>query len=183
MRSRHHRGQRPFIPPASRTRRIPANCNCAGRHGPNAGNSENSEYMRKLLTKDGLNSLCCLNSLMLVAACACAAPPRWCHPRYQRRQCPMPTAGMVRIPGRFGISAWLRRSGARKHPRCRWERTARDPRRDRRHNYASPHRRCPAAPGEGLGSCQSSDHATFSSRGRVCRGYTVITPWLSKCFA
>src|SRR5579864_6550651 len=30
MRSRRHRGQRPFIPPANRTHRIPASCNHAG---------------------------------------------------------------------------------------------------------------------------------------------------------
>ena len=126
-------------------------------------NNEHSEYMRKLLKNDGLNSPRCLNSLMR-AACACAAPSRWCHPRCRWRQCAMPTAGMVRKPGRFDISAWLRRSGARRHPRCRWERTARDPRRDRRRSYASPRPRCPVAFGEGLGSCQSLDHAPFSSR-------------------
>jgi hypothetical protein len=136
----------------------------------------NSEYMRKLLKEDGLNAPCCLNFLMR-AACACAAPPRWCRPRYQRRQGAMPTAGMVRTLGRFGISAWLRRSGARRHPWCRWERTARDPRRDRRHSYASPCPRCPVVFGEGLGSCQSLGHATFFfSQTRVTRATPISRP-------
>ncbi len=88
----------------------------------------------------------------------------------------MPTADMVRTPGTFGISAWLRRSEARRHPRCRGERTGRDPRPGKRRGHASP---CPGrrvAAGEGLGSCHSSGRATFPPRGRARRGSPLSHP-------
>lgn len=95
----------------------------------------------------------------------------------------MPAADTVRTPGTFGISAWLHRSEARRHLRCRWERTGRDPRCDRQRGHASPCPRHPVAAGEGLGSCHSSGHATFPPRGHARHGSGVVTLWLSKCLA
>jgi len=60
-------------------------------------------------------------------------------------------ANFTGVPGTFGISAWLVRSEARRHPRCREGRTGRDPRRGRRPGDASPYRRRLVA-GEGPGS-------------------------------
>ena len=110
------------------------------------------------------------------SACGCAARPQWCRPTHQHRRCPMPTADRVRTPGTFGISAWPHRSDARTHPMCRWERTHRDPRRDRLHGHASPCPRRPVAAGEGLGSCHSSDHATFLARGRARHSSPLSRP-------
>jgi hypothetical protein len=97
------------------------------------------------------------------AACGCVARPRWCRPRHQHHRCPMPTADTVRTPSTFGISAWLHRSEAMRPPMCRWERTGRDPCRDRRRDHAIPGPRCPVAAGEGPGSCDSSGHRHLSS--------------------
>ena len=138
--------------------------------------------MRKLLNEtaeNGLNSPCCLNRLARATACAGAARPPWCRPRHQRRRCPAPTVDTVRTPGTFGISAWLHRSAAQRHQRCRGERIDRDPLRDRRHSYASPCLRGLVAAGEGLGSCYSSGHATFPPR-VARRGPGVVAPWLPR---
>jgi len=116
---------------------------------------------------------------MCATAYGCAARPQWCRPRPRRRRCPAPSEGTVRTPGTFGISAWLLRSEAKRHLRCRGERTGRDQRRDRRRSYASPYPRRLVAAGEGLGSCYSSDTPPFLLVG-PCRDSAVIAPWLPR---
>ena len=108
-----------------------------------------------------------------------AARPRWCRPRPRRRRCPAPTADTVRTPGTFGISAWLLRSEAKRHLRCRRERTGRDQRRDRRRSYASPYPWRLVAAGEGLGSCYSSATPPFLLVGPR-RDSGVVAPWLPR---
>ena len=78
---------------------------------------------------------------MRVIAAVCAALRQWCRPRPPRRRGQAPTADTIGVPGTFGISAWLVRSEARRHPRCREGRTGRDPRRGRRPGHASPYPR------------------------------------------
>jgi hypothetical protein len=118
--------------------------------------------------------------VMCATAGGCAARPRWCRPRPRRRRCPAPTGGTVRRPGTFGIFAWLLRSGAKRHLRCRGERTGRDQRRDRRRSYASPYPRRLVAAGEGLGSCYSLATPPFPPRGLARRDSAVIAPWLPR---
>ena len=129
---------------------------------------------------NSLNSPRCLNRLMSAIACACAALPQWCRPRHQRPRWSAPTADTVGAPDTFGISAWLLRSEARRHLRCREERTGRGPHRDRQHSDASPNPRRYVSAGEGLGSCYSSGLPPFLPVGlRLWRCHA----WLSKDFA
>jgi hypothetical protein len=143
---------------------------------------KDSENVRRLLKQYGVNAPRFLNRLVRPTAYACVARPQWCRPRHQHRRYPTPIADTVRAPGTFGISAWLHRSGAKRHLRCREERRGQDPRRGRRHSCASPYPRRLVAAGEGFGSRYSSGHATFP-RGPARRGSGVVAPWLSKDFA
>ncbi len=137
-----------------------------GQHLPSAGNSENTVPGCAACVKQyDLAARRCPNCSACATAAGNAVRLRWCRPRHQRRRCPAPTAGTVRTPGTFGISAWLLRSEAKRHLRCREERTGRDPRRGRRRRHASPYPRGPVAAGEGPGSRYSSRHATFPPRG------------------
>ena len=110
--------------------------------------------------KNGSNSPRCRTRLVRAIAAVRGALRQWCRPRPRRRHGQAPTAGTTGAPGTFGISAWLVLSEARKHPRCREERTTRDRRRGRRPGDASPYRRRPVA-GEGPGSRYSWDPPPF----------------------
>jgi hypothetical protein len=135
--------------------------------------------VNRLLKMNRLNSPRCINGVVCATAGGNAVRPRWYRPRHQRRRCPAPTADTVRIPGTFGIFAWLVRSGAKRHLRCRGERTGRDQRRDRRRSYASPYPRRLVAAGEGLGLCYSSAMPPFLLVG-LRRDAGVVAPWLPR---